>query len=432
MTNELELKKLQKNGVRFFLISFADLNGIARSKLVPAQAMPQMVRNGAGFAGFASYFNLTPADPDVLAYADLSRTIQLPWNPEVAWVPAVLKMNGKTLEQCPRSILIKLLENTARTGYQVKTGVECEFFLLNKDTKEIYDSADSAFKPCYDQNALMRQYKIIARAFDYMGSLGWEPYQADHEDANGQFEINWKYSDALTTSDRHMFFRYMMKSLAEEEGFIASFMPKPFSGLTGNGAHIHLSMWNNSETKNTFMDSKGDLGLSQTAYHFIGGVLKHAQALAAFSNPTVNSYKRINAGAPLSGATWSPNTITFGGNNRTHMIRIPDNDRLEIRLPDSAINPYLTHAALIISGLEGISKKINPGKRHDIDMYKNMNKDLPKLPLTLAEALNNLDQSHMFRKSLGNSLVDSYLTVKRREWTQYMSYVSSWELKAYL
>ena len=249
----------------------------------------------------------------------------------------------------------------AKQGYVMKTGVECEFFLLAPDGSAISDAADTAAKPCYDQSALMRRYDVITEICDAMLELGWGPYQNDHEDANGQFEMNWNYDDALVTADRHAFFKYMVKSIAEKHGLRATFMPKPFANLTGSGCHAHVSLWQGE--KNAFDDGKGELGLSKIGYHFIGGLMAAAQEICAITNPTVNSYKRINAPVTLSGATWSPNTVTFTGNNRTHMIRIPEAGRFEFRLPDGAANPYLLPAAILAAGLDGIARKADPGKR---------------------------------------------------------------------
>ncbi len=341
--------------IRYFLISFTDLFGAQRSKLVPAESIDTLARDGAGFAGFAAWLDMTPADPDILAIPDLDRLFQLPWRSEVAWMPADLyTVTGDPIEQAPRWVLKRVLDQAQAAGFRVRTGVECEYFLLSAEDLTLSDSRDQQSKPCYDQQALMRQFEVIREICDAMLGLGWGPYQNDHEDANGQFEMNWTYADTLVTADRQAFFKFMVRSIAENHGLRATFMPKPFSDLTGNGCHTHLSVWDLEGKTNLFTDPKGELGLSSLAYQFIGGVLHSAEALCAFSNPTVNSYKRINAPPTSSGATWSPNTISYGGNNRTHMIRIPDDQRFELRLADGAANPYLLPAALIAAGLDGI------------------------------------------------------------------------------
>ena len=311
----------------------------------------------------------------------------------------------------------------------MKTGVECEYFILTPEGTAVADSADLQPKPCYDQQALMRRYDLISEICDHMETLGWGPYQNDHEDANGQFEMNWDYTEALTTADRHSFFKYMTRTVAESHGFRATFMPKPLPTLTGNGCHAHVSVWSKDGRTNLMEDTQGELGLSQLAYHFIGGLLKHAESLAAITNPVVNSYKRINAPRTTSGATWSPNTVTYSGNNRTHMIRIPDSDRIEVRLADGAANPYLLQAVLIGAGLWGIENKTDPGKRLDIDMYAEGHKvqDAPKLPLNLLDALRAFQQNKTMREILGAEFADSYVKLKMDEWNSYMQHFSEWE-----
>ena len=336
--------------IKYFLISFVDLFGTMRAKIVPASAIDAVAKSGAGFAGFAVWYDMTPADPDILATPDPDSLFRLPWKPEVAWVASDLVMGGAEVAQNPRQVLKRVVAAGAEQGFELKAGVECEYFLIAPDGRSISDPADHQSKPCYDQQALMRRYDVVAEICDAMVSLGWKPYQNDHEDANGQFEMNWEYDTALRTADKHAFFKFMVKSIAEKHGLRATFMPKPFPNLTGSGCHVHASLWSTKDGSNVFDDGNGDLGLSQAAYHFIGGVMHNAEALCAISNPVVNSYKRINAPATLSGATWAPNAVTYAGNNRTHMIRIPDAGRFELRLADGAANPYLLQAAVLAAG----------------------------------------------------------------------------------
>ncbi|CAN5320672.1 type III glutamate--ammonia ligase [soil metagenome] len=421
----------KKQGIKYFLISFTDLFGNQRAKLVPAAAIAEMQRNGAGFAGFATWLDMSPADPDLFARPDPASLTQLPWKPEVGWLAADLWMSGVAVEQAPRNLLKRLMAKAAEQGLEMKTGVECEFFLITPDGQAIADTADSQEKPCYDQLALMRRYDVITEICDAMLELGWKPYQNDHEDANGQFEMNWEYDNALVTADRHAFFKYMAKSIAEKHGLRATFMPKPFAGLTGNGCHAHVSMWKDGE--NVFADAAGELGLSKLGYRFIAGLLHSAPALAALTNPTVNSYKRLNAPRTISGATWSPNSISYTGNNRTHMIRIPDDGRLELRLADGAVNPYLLQASMLAACLDGIAQARDPGKRLDINMYTEADKapGTPKLPLNLLDALRALESSEVLGAALG-SFVPSYLKLKHGEWNSYSSHLSAWERDATL
>jgi len=419
----------REKGIRYFLISFTDLFGVVRSKLVPTSAISGMQKDGAGFAGFAAHLDMTPADSDMFGLPDAERLIQLPWKPEVGWLPSDIYLGGKIVAHGPRTVLKQVLADAKEKGYLVKTGVECEYFILNPEGTEVADSADIQAKPCYDQQALMRRYDLISEICDHMETLGWGPYQNDHEDANGQFEMNWDYSEGLTTADRHSFFKYMTKTVAERHGFRATFMPKPIATLTGNGCHAHVSVWNKTGKINLMEDKKGELGLSKLAYHFIGGLLEHAESLAAITNPVVNSYKRINAPRTTSGATWSPNTVTYSGNNRTHMIRIPDSDRIEVRLADGAANPYLLQAVLIGAGLWGVANKVDPGKRLDIDMYAEGHKvkNAPKLPLNLLDALRAFQNNKIMRGILGAEFADSYLKLKMEEWNSYMQHFSEWE-----
>src|SRR5436190_10113091 len=371
----------KKNGIKYFLISFVDLFGTMRAKIVPATAIDTMAKAGAGFAGFAVWFDMTPAHADILVMADLDTAIQLPWKPEVAWITGDLMMDGKPVTQNPRQVLKRVIADA--DGYDMKTGVECEYFMILPDGSTISDGADTQSKPCYDQQALMRRYATITEICDCMIALGWGPYQNDHEDANGQFEMNWQYDSALRTADKHAFFKFMVKSIAEKHGLRATFMPKPFAHLTGSGCHVHASLWSKKSATCVFDDSKDELGLSTTAYHFIGGLMHSVEALCAFTNPVVNSYKRINAPPTLSGATWSPSSATYAGNNRTHMVRVPDAGRFELRLADGAANPYLLQAAVLAAGLDGIKHKRDPGERLDINMYSDaaQGNSAKKLPL---------------------------------------------------
>ncbi|MEP9386884.1 type III glutamate--ammonia ligase [Mesorhizobium sp. KR9-304] len=419
----------KKNGVKYFMISYTDLFGGQRAKLVPAAAISDMQKDGAGFAGFATWLDLTPAHPDMLAVPDPDSVIQLPWKPEVAWVAANCVMEDKSVAQAPRDTLNRLIADAAKEGMHVKTGVEAEFFLISQDGTKISDPADTAAKPCYDQQAVMRRYDVIAEICDHMLALGWQPYQNDHEDANGQFEMNWAFDNALATADKHSFFKFMVRSVAEKHGLRATFMPKPFQGLTGNGCHVHISVWDKAGKTNVFADPKMELGLSAKGRNFLGGIMKHASALAAITNPTVNSYKRINAPRTISGATWAPNSVTWTGNNRTHMVRVPGPGRFELRLPDGAANPYLLQAVIIAAGLDGIRSKADPGKRYDIDMYSQGHtvKGAPKLPLNLLDALREFDKDKSLKAALGEEFSSAYLKLKHMEWNSYASHFTQWE-----
>ena len=426
----VNLAKVAKDrGIKYFLISFVDLFGSMRAKLVPAAAIADMAKSGAGFAGFATWLDMSPADSDMFAVPDPESLIQLPWKPEVGWLAADPWIDGKPVAHAPRNVLKAVSDAAAAKGYEMKTGVECEYFVILPDASAISDPADTQAKPCYDQQALMRRYDLIAEICDCMLELGWGPYQNDHEDANGQFEMNWDYDNALKTADRQAFFKYMVKTLAEKHGLRATFMPKPFADLTGNGCHMHVSLWSTKNGQNLFEHKKDSHGLSKLAYQFIAGVMHSAEGLCAITNPTVNSYKRINAPVTTSGATWSPNTVTYSGNNRTHMIRIPDPGRFEFRLADGAANPYLMPAAVLGAGLEGIASGRDPGKRLDINMYTEGHKakGAKRLPLNLLDALRALEKTKVLKQALGDELIDAFVKLKMSEWTDYSHHLSDWE-----
>ena len=411
--NLFKISKQKK--IKYFLISFVDLFGVLRSKLVPAHAIKDMQVNGAGFAGFAAWLDMTPADSDMFAIPDPDSLIQLPWNKEVGWLASDLWMNGKPVDASPRVMLKKQIKKLSELGYSMKSGVECEYFLISPDGNTIADNKDTQSKPCYDQSSLMRRYELIKEICDCMIEMGWGPYQNDHEDANGQFEMNWDYSDCLKTADRHTFFKFMVKTIAEKHDLRATFMPKPFENLTGNGCHAHISLWKGK--KNIFLDQHDKLGLSKIAYNFLGGIMRHASSLSTFFNPTINSYRRINAAPTKSGATWSPSSISYTGNNRTHMIRVPDPGRFELRLMDGSANPYLLQASVLAAGIEGLSKRINPGKPLFCNMYEDYKKypNLSKLPNELKDSLDKIENNKEMNKAFGKEVIKSYVKLRTSE-----------------
>ena len=424
-----------KKKIKYLLISFVDLFGVLRSKLVPIHAIKEMQVSGAGFAGFAAWLDMTPADSDMFGIPDPNSLIQLPWNKEVGWLASDLWMNGKPVEASPRVMLKKQIKKLKEQNLIMKSGVECEYFLISPDGNSIADPRDTQSKPCYDQSALMRRYDLIKEICDCMIEMGWKPYQNDHEDANGQFEMNWDYSDCLKTADRHTFFKYMVKTIAEKHGLRATFMPKPFENLTGNGCHAHISLWDGKINK--FLDNGDRYGLSKIAYNFLAGVMKNAESLSSLFNPTVNSYRRINAPPTKSGASWSPSSISYSGNNRTHMIRIPDPGRFELRLMDGSANPYLLQAGVIASGLYGLNLKLDPGEPLSCNMYTDYKNypNLPRLPDDLEDSLEMLNDNKVLREAFGDNTIDSYIKLKKEELSNFhkeeifdkKSSVTNWE-----
>ena len=420
MVKNLEKIAKQKK-IKYFLVTFVDLFGVQRAKLVPSRAIGEMQKTGAGFGGFATHLDLSFSEPDMFALPDPDSLIQLPWQPDVGWLASDLVMNNKLMDQCPRVILKNQIENLDKLNLKMMTGVECEFFILNEDGTEVADNRDDALKPCYDVAALMRRFDVLSEICDSMIKLGWKPYQNDHEDANGQFEMNWDYTDCLTTADRHVFFKFMVKSIAEKHGLRATFMPKPFTELTGNGCHAHVSVWDKKKKKNLFQDSSDQLGLSKMGYQFIGGIMKSVDSFAAWLNPCLNSYERLNAKTTNSGSTYSPTAVTYSGNNRTHMIRIPDEGRFEFRAADGAVNPYLLQSGIIAMGLDGMKNKRSPGKRLDINMYTQGHKlkRVKKLPNSLEQAIKKFSNDTIVKKSIGAKVVSKYVKLKKRELKEF-------------
>lgn len=421
-------------GLKFFLVSYTDLLGGTRAKLVPAAKIDAVEKDGAFFASFASNLGLGPDAAEIAVIPDPTSLIVLPWQPTVGWVASDVYFNGNPFAAAPRMILNRALDRCTQMGYSYKAGVEAEFFLLKATDSgyAIADSKDIAERPCYDQLNLMRQYDFISTLVTYMEDLGWEPYQCDHEDANGQFEINWTFNDARVTADRHVFFKYMVKTLAEQQGLTATFMPKPFSHLTGNGAHIHNSLWQGDT--NVFEAGADAGGLSPIGYQFLAGVLAHAKGLAVLCSPTVNSYQRLGATMTTSGSTWSPRYISYGGNNRTHMLRIPEAGRFECRLVDGSANLYLALAGLLTAGLAGIEQQLDPGSRIDENLFARGSEfpDLDVLPTNLFEALECLKQDELMMAAIGEDAAKTFFEFKYQEWQQFTSQITPWEMDTYV
>tara|TARA_B100001123_G_scaffold451141_1_gene627529 strand:- start:36524 stop:37855 length:1332 start_codon:yes stop_codon:yes gene_type:complete len=440
MTSEQVKSKIQSDGIEYFLCSFVEMGGAPKAKLVPATNFDEMSTDGAGFAGFAAgHLGQGPHDTDIMSIPDFRSLSILPWRPNIAWLAGNLHVDGQAWPYCPRTILCQQLDRAKQQGYTLNVGVEPEFMLLKQTEGQYHpwDLNDRLEKPCYDLRALNRNLDLMTRIIGYMQQLNWGPYANDHEDANCQFEINWAYSDALTTADRNIFYRWMVRTIAEEEGLWATFMPKPFANLTGNGTHYHLSLWDIDSQENLFLDPSDKLGLSETARWFMGGLLHHAKALTAITSPLVNSYKRLTRGSPSSGASWAPVYVTHGPSNRTQMIRVPGPGRIENRTPDGAANPYLACAVTLAAGLDGIERKIEPGKPNDQNLYEASEDELRKqkievLPDTLHDAINELDKDDVIKEALGRQYADYYIEVKRDEWARYHQSVSQWETENYL
>jgi glutamine synthetase len=441
-----EVRKIaQGRGVEFFFAQFVDMYGRPSAKLVPAANLDDLANDGAGFAGFAAgEIGQMPSDPDIAAIPDLDSLTLVPWQRNLARFACDITVEGEPWPYCPRTILRNQLARAKELGYDYKIGIELEYFLIRRrddGSIEIADAQDTLEKPCYDMAGLTRRYDFLTTVSKYCNELGWGNYANDHEDANGQFEQNFLFDDALVSCDRAIFFRYMVHTLAEQHGMVATFMPKPFTNLTGNGCHFHMSLWD-GET-NLFLDEDDPrgLGLSETAYHFVGGLKKHARAYSALTAPTVNSYKRLKLGSTTSGATWSPVWISYGYNNRTQMLRIPGPGRIEDRTIDGSANPYLAAAAILAAGLDGIEKGLDAGEPNSENLYtisydELRNRGLETLPSNLLEATTELERDDVLREALGKGrgedYLDYFIRVKRDEWARYHEQVTPWEITEYL
>jgi glutamine synthetase len=438
---------ISERQIEFLFAQFVDMHGKPSAKLVPAHHIDDLLTEGAGFAGFAAGdIGQGPDDPDMIAIPDPKTLTILPWQPNVARFACDVTVEGEPWPFCPRTILRNQLARAKELGFELKMGAELEYFLVRRredGTIEVADPLDTLELPCYDMRALTRNLDFVSQISHAVTGLGWDNYATDHEDANGQFEQNFQYDDALTTCDRAVFFRYMVESLAQQRGLIATFMPKPFAHLTGNGCHFHFSLWSGGE--NLFERDRADdprgLGLSELAYQFIGGLKANAKAYIAVTAPTVNSYKRLVVGAPTSGATWAPAYVSYGYNNRTQMLRIPDAGRVEDRTVDGSCNPYLAATAMLAAGLDGIERGLDAGEPNSANLYELSDAELAEhgielLPANLLDAVRELERNDVLRAAFGKTrdgdYVDYFAKVKRREWQAAHEQITQWELDRYL
>jgi glutamine synthetase len=433
-------KFLKDNNVKYILAQFVDIHGVAKVKSVPASHLEDILKNGAGFAGGAIWgMGIAPNGPDYMAVGDLSTLSLIPWQPGYARIICDGHVEGKPYGHDARVVLKAQTDRLAKNGWILYTGLEPEFSLLKMDDKgqiHPFDDSDTLQKPCYDYKGITRQSAFLEKLTESLIEAGLDVYQIDHEDANGQFEINYTYADCLKSADDYIMFKMAASEIANQMGMICSFMPKPFSNRPGNGMHMHMSIGDGK--KSLFHDDsdKTGHGLSKLAYHFMAGILAHAPALTALAAPTVNSYKRLVVGRSLTGATWAPAYISYGNNNRSTMVRIPYG-RLELRLPDGASNPYLVTAAVIAAGLDGVKRELDAGPGTKDNLYEYSPAQLKQhgigiLPQNLNEAIRAFEEDTVIRDALGNSLSEEFITLKDMEWVEYMRHVSDWEIKRYV
>ncbi|WP_291081269.1 type III glutamate--ammonia ligase [Dietzia sp. UBA5065] len=422
-------------GTRFVLAVFTNLRGKPCAKLVPASAVDQLEAGELGFAGYAAdAIGQRPMDPDLLVVPDPRSFTTLDFiKPGLALVHCDPWVGGEPWRFAPRVILGRMLADAASDGLDLKVGAEVEYFLVRKNADgslRTADPKDDESHPCYDARGVTRMYEHLAGVSDAMNALGWSNYANDHEDGNGQFEQNFAYDEAMVTADRVMTLRYIISMLAEQRDMIATFMPKPFSDRTGSGMHLHMSLWRDGLP---VFPADGDdphgLGLSPTAYGFIAGILAHAAGMHAVLCPTINSYKRIGARTTASGATWSPTDATYGGNDRTHYLRVPDGNRVELRGGDGSANPYLAVAVQLAAGLDGVRRGLDPG------MPATVTGATHTLPPTLLHAVEEMGRDEVVRAALdigGGGVAEYYADLKREEFISWHNTVTQWEIDEYL
>jgi glutamine synthetase len=438
MTQTPDLAALaRESGTRFILALFVDLRGKPCAKLVPVESVDLLATEGVGFAGYAvGAIGQQPKDPDLMAIPDPASFMPIPFVKEgLAIVHCDPHVEGKPWPFAPRVVLRSLIQQAADAGFAPYVGAEVEYFLVRRaadGSLVTADAEDTADQPCYDARGVTRMYDHLTSISTAMNALGWANYANDHEDGNGQFEQNFEYADALTTADRVITLRYLITMLAEERGMTATFMPKPFSDRTGSGLHLHLSLRDLAEHATFPLDGDTDargLGLSPLAYSFLAGILEHACALQAVIAPTVNSYKRTGATSTTSGASWAPRHATYGGNDRTHYVRVPDDQRIELRGGDGSANPYLAIAAALGAGLDGVKRSLDPGEPGPDSGTRD------ELPLTLLHAVDALRADDVVSgvlDAVGPGVASYYADLKRQEFFDWHSQVTPWELDRYL
>ncbi len=433
-------KFLKDNNIKYILAQFVDIHGSAKVKSVPAAHLEDILTAGAGFAGGAIWgMGIAPNGPDYMAVGELSTLALIPWQPGYARIICDGHVNGKPYEYDSRVVLKKQVARLAEKGWTLYTGLEPEFSLLKKDEfghVHPVDDTDTLQKPCYDYKGITRQSAFLEKLTESLIAADLDVYQVDHEDANGQFEINYTYADCLKSADDFIMFKMAASEIANSMGMICSLMPKPFSNRPGNGMHMHMSIGDGKKTLFQDDSDKTGLGLSKLAYHFLGGILAHAPALCALAAPSVNSYKRLVVGKSLTGATWAPAYISYGDNNRSTMVRIPYG-RLELRLPDGGCNPYLTAAAVIAAGLDGVARELHPGKGNGDNLYDYSAEQLKAagiriLPQNLKEAVQAFADDAVLRDALGEKLSQEFIDLKNMEWIEYSRHVSDWEIARYV
>lgn len=438
-------KSLEAKGVKYCMGAYVDIHGIPKGKVVPIAHLSHMAHGSELYTGYAlDGLGQAPNDDEIASVPDLDHIIQLPWQPEVAWMPADNTFKGSPYPLNTRVALKQVLKKAETMGFGFNLGIEAEVFVLRKNddgSLSVPNEDDKLKKPCYDVRGFLHQFGWLDKMATSINDLGWDLYSFDHEDANGQYEFDFTYADALTTCDRFTFLKLMAKEYARQEGLLATFMPKPFANKTGNGAHLNMSLYDLESGENLFScpssEDPNGLGLTKLGYQFIAGIIKHGPALCAAFAPTVNSYKRLVRQGDMPYFTWAPVFNSFGSNNRTNSIRVPMNGgRCESRNADGAVNPYLAATLALAAGLEGIEQQLDPGKPQEDNLYElsdqeRLDRGIEFLPRTLAEAVTAFAEDSFVEQTLGKELRDEFIKYKTEEWNEYHLSVSEWEIERY-
>jgi glutamine synthetase len=431
---------LAAQGVHTLIAQFTDLHGVAKGKWLPLAHLDTLLTDGAGFSGPSiAGTGLPRMGPRAEYYGrGLASTARaLPWMPGFARVVCDGYVAGEPFDACPRQVLKRQLARLAERGWTLQTGIEPEFFLLRRASDGSVlpaDDHDRLAKPSYDLQSLPRQREFLGQLAADLGACGLDILQIDHEDAQGQYEINFLHAEALASADDLMLFKLAAHALAERHGMLFSMMPKPFADQPGSGMHFHVSLWEGKDDNAHCVFQDGN-GLSALGRQFVAGVLAHSAALAAIAAPTVNSYKRLVVGESLSGTSWAPAYVAHGPNNRTALVRtLPG--RFEWRLPDASANPYLATAALVAAGLDGIARALDPGTPCEDDLFalslaEIQARGLALLPQSLGEAVDALEASDVMRSALGETLHREFVAIKRAEHVEHARHVSAWEMQRY-
>src|SRR5882672_7036880 len=438
-------EKLRAKGVKYCIGAYVDIHGAPKGKVVPLDHLHHMAHGSELYTGYAlDGLGQEPNDDEIASVPDLDHIIQLPWEPKIAWMPADNTFKGEPYVLNTRVALKKVLAQAASLGFGFNLGIECEVFVLRKNADgslSVPNPDDRLNKPCYDLRGFLDNFTWLDKMANTISELGWDLYSFDHEDANGQYEFDFRYADALTMCDRFIFFRYMAKHYAKEAGLIATMMPKPFADRTGTGAHFNMSLSELASGRNLFAcppsEDRRGLGLTETGYHFIGGILKHGRALCAAFAPTVNSYKRLVRQGAMTYFSWAPVFNSYGSNNRTNSVRVPaGGGRCESRNADGSVNPYLAAALVLAAGLEGIREKIDPGDPNEDNLYtisesERRRRNIDFLPQTLQEAVAAFAADPLMEATLGKELCDEFVKYKTQEWDSFHLAISPWEIERY-